>query len=431
MDSSIKASNLTFSYGDKNILDTLSLEISKGSFVTIIGPNGSGKSTLLKNITAEYSPQQGVILLENQDIFKISKKNLARTIAVVPQDTGGDFAFSVMETVLMGRMPHQKRFESDSPKDLEIARWAMELTNVWHLRDRSVNELSGGERQRVIVARALTQEPRVLLLDEPTSHLDIQHQYELLELLDSLNKTKGLTIIAVLHDLNLAAQFSHKIILLDKGSIVAYGDPAEVLTVQNIRDSYHIEVALTTNEITGRFNIIPLSKKKQRNQDAKNTHVHLVCGGGSGVFLMEQLFQAGYPTSCGVLNIGDSDWKKAKDLGLDVSEEAPFAPISDEALALNYDFIHRADVIIVLPVAFGYGNLANLRQVSDALLQENKTVLIVEQSEAEKREHNRDFTGGQADELIAYMVHHGAVKIGSIRMLLDMIGGDNFASLDF
>lgn len=433
MDASIKASNLTFSYGDKNILDTLNLEICTGSFVTIIGPNGSGKSTLLKNITAEYTPQQGAVLLEDQDIFKISKKNLAKTIAVVPQDTGGDFSFSVMETVLMGRMPHQKRFEGDSPRDLEIARWAMELTNVWDLRDRSVNELSGGERQRVIVARALTQEPRILLLDEPTSHLDIQHQFELLELLESLNKTKGLTIIAVLHDLNLAAQFSHKIVLLDKGKIVAYGDPAVVLTAQNIRNSYHIEVALSTNEITGRFNIIPLSKQKQRNQAAKNTVIHLVCGGGSGVFLMEQLFQTGYPTSCGVLNIGDSDWKRAKDLGLDVSEEAPFAPISAEALTLNYDFIHRADVIIVLPVAFGYGNLANLQQVADAQHQENKQVLIVEQSEVEKREHNRDFTEGKADELIAEMLSQGAVKVASIRQLLDMIGmigGDGIAPLD-
>lgn len=422
MDSSIIASNLTFAYGSKNILEDLSLEISKGSFVSIIGPNGSGKSTLLKNITAEITPQKGVVLLDDQDIFKIRKKDLAKTIAVVPQDTGGDFAFSVMETVLMGRMPHQKRFEGDSEKDMEIAQWAMELTNVWHLRDRSVNELSGGERQRVIVARALTQEPKVLLLDEPTSHLDIQHQYELLELLDRLNKTKGLTVITVLHDLNLAAQFSHKIILLDKGRIVAYGSPVEVLTAQKIRDSYHIEVAITTNEITGRFNIIPLSKKKDRSEAARDVRIHLLCGGGSGVYLMEQLVQAGYQVSCGVLNIGDSDWKKAKELGIAVSEEAPFAPISAEAFNMNEDLLNEADLIIVLSVPFGYGNIVNLEQVSAALHLKNKKVMIVE-PESEQWDYTGDFTGGKADSLLTGMIQHGAEKFESIRELLGRIGG--------
>ncbi|WP_368293222.1 heme ABC transporter ATP-binding protein [Dehalobacter sp. TBBPA1] len=422
MDSSIIASNLTFTYGSKNILEDLSLEISKGSFVSIIGPNGSGKSTLLKNITAEITPQKGVVLLDDQDIFKIRKKDLAKTIAVVPQDTGGDFAFSVMETVLMGRMPHQKRFEGDSEKDMEIAQWGMELTNVWHLRDRSVNELSGGERQRVIVARALTQEPKVLLLDEPTSHLDIQHQYELLELLDRLNKTKGLTVITVLHDLNLAAQFSHKIILLDKGRIVAYGSPVEVLTAQKIRDSYHIEVAITTNEITGRFNIIPLSKKKDRSEAARDIRIHLLCGGGSGVYLMEQLVQAGYQVSCGVLNIGDSDWKKAKELGIAVSEEAPFAPISAEAFNMNEELLNEADLIIVLSVPFGYGNIVNLEQVSVALHLKNKKVMIVE-TESEQWDYTGDFTGGKANSLLAGMMQHGAEKFGSIRELLSRIGG--------
>jgi iron complex transport system ATP-binding protein len=206
--SSLTAQNLIFRYRDKNILDGLSLDIEQGSFVSIIGPNGSGKSTLLKNIAAELIPQQGIVLLENRDIFKIRKKTLAQTMAVVPQESGGDFAFSVADTVLMGRMPHQKRFQGDSEQDLAIIREAMELTNTWHLRDRLITELSGGEKQRVIVARALAQQPRLLLLDEPTSHLDIQHQLELLELLERLNKARGLTVIAVLHDLNLAARFS-------------------------------------------------------------------------------------------------------------------------------------------------------------------------------------------------------------------------------
>lgn len=426
MDSSIITNNLTFAYGNKNILDALSLEIEKGSFVSIIGPNGSGKSTLLKNISAEFTPQKGFVLLENKNINKIKKKALAKTIAVVPQETGGDFAFSVMETVLMGRMPHQKRFESDSLRDVEIALRAMDLTNVRYLRDRSVNELSGGEKQRVIVARALTQEPKVLLLDEPTSNLDIQHQYELLELLENLNKTQGLTVIAVLHDLNLAAQFSHKIILLNQGRITAYGSPAEVLTVQNIRDNYHIEIAISNNEITGRLHILPLRKQKDKRRATRDLTIHLICGGGIGSYLMEELMQSGCLISCGVLNIGDSDWKKARDLGLAVSVEAPFAPISDEALKENRILINKADLLIVLPVPFGKGNIANLEQISTALDQDNKTIIIVEPKDFDQR----DFTGGKAEHLIKSMCDRGAIKLESIRHLLEWIGDERFAPLD-
>lgn len=413
----IEAKAITFSYGNENILEKLSFEINKGSFVSIIGPNGSGKSTLLKNISAELAPNEGVVLLETQDIFKIKKKNLAQNMAVVPQDTGVDFAFSVMETVLMGRMPHQKRFQGDSKKDLEIAKWAMELTNVWHLKDRVINELSGGERQRVIVARALAQEPKILLLDEPTSHLDIQHQLELLELVDSLNQTKGLTVIAVLHDLNLAAKFSQKIILLNKGKIMAYGDPSEVLSIDHIRENYHVEVAVSTNEITGKLNIIPLSKEKKRNEKVKRIKIHLLCGGGSGVYLMEQLHQYGYQISCGVLNVGDSDWKKAGEIGAIVSEEAPFAPISDRALKTNQELIKAADLVIVLPVPFGEGNLANLKQVYHAHINNGKKVIIVEQEEFNRR----DFTGGMADKLIQKMYLTDAVRVNNIKDVLDSI----------
>jgi iron complex transport system ATP-binding protein len=413
---SIEAKDLTFGYGNGSILEQLNFEINKGSFISIIGPNGSGKSTLLKNICAELVPQAGMVLLENQDVFKIKKKKLAQNMAVVPQDTGVDFAFSVMETVLMGRMPHQKRFQGDSEEDLEIVQWAMELTNVWHLRERNINELSGGERQRVIVARALAQEPKVLLLDEPTSHLDIQHQFELLELVEDLNRIKDITIIAVLHDLNLAAQFSEKIILLSKGKIMAYGNPGEVLTIENIREIYHIEVAVSTNEITGKLNIVPLSKEKRRKEKAEKIKIHLLCGGGSGVYLMEQLHQYGYQISCGVLNVGDSDWKKVKEIGAAVSEEAPFAPISDEALKNNLELIQGADLIIVLPVPFGEGNLANLRQVFEAQ-RNHKRVIIVEQKEFSKR----DFTGGAAERLIQQMYLHGAVKVDNIKDVLDSI----------
>jgi len=422
MDIMLSTNKLIFRYNQEPVLDDVNLEIDKGSFVSIIGPNGSGKSTLLKNISAELIPQQGAVILENQDIFTINKKILAQNMAVVPQETGGDFAFSVWEAVLMGRMPHQKRFQADSEQDMEIAARAMKLTNVWGLRDRMINELSGGEKQRVIVARALAQEPRILLLDEPTSHLDLQHQLELLELLHDLNHNRGLTIIAVLHDLNLAARFSQKILLLDRGRIFAYGTPAQVLTVDNIRKTYHIEVAVTTNAISGGLNIIPLSKQrgqKGRQHRENLPSIHLICGGGSGSYLMEQLHQSGYPVSCGVLNIGDSDWKKAQDLKIPLAEEAPFAPISKKALQANEALIQAADIIVVLPVPFGAGNLANLEQAAQAMSQDGKQVLMVEQ------DGKYDFTGGEAEKLIATMLQRGAMRFNSIKNIYQFIGGES------
>lgn len=417
MTHAIEGKEITFRYGTENILEKITFEIEKGSFVSILGPNGSGKSTLLKNISAELTPDTGAVFLESQDIFTIKRKTLAQKMAVVPQDTGAEFPFSVMEAVLMGRMPHQKRFQGDSEHDLEVAKHAMELTNVWHLRDRAINELSGGERQRVIAARALTQEPKVILLDEPTSHLDLQHQLELLELMADLNRTNGLTVIAVLHDLNLAAQFSQKIILLSEGKIKAYGEPHEVLTAEMIREIYHVEVAVSTNEITGRLNIVPLSKIRKKHKHQENVRIHLVCGGGSGVYLMEQLHQYGYQISCGVLNVGDSDWKKAGEINAQISEEVPFAPISQEALRTNQELIAAADLIVVLPVPFGEGNIANLEQVFDAHQHQHKKVIIVQQSDFNRQ----DFTGGKAACLIEQMIENGALKVASITEVLDLI----------
>lgn len=413
----INVHKLSFAYGNHTIFQQLDFDIESGCFISIVGPNGSGKSTLLKNLSSALSPQTGAVFLDGQDIFQMNKKNLARQMAVVPQDNRIDFQFSVWETVLMGRLPHQKRFSGENGRDLAVSRWAMELTNTWHLRDRLITNLSGGELQRAVVARALTQEPRVLLLDEPTSHLDLQHQFELLELLKTLNETKGLTVIAVLHDLNLAAQFSQKVMLLNRGSIMALGTPGEVLTLQNIKDVYQIEAAISANEMTGRFNIIPMGKVRQQQHLEKSPAIHLVCGGGKGAFLMDQLFQYGYQLSCGVLNVGDTDWHKARELGITIVEEAPFAPISPKAQEANKRILKKSSVIVVLPVPVGPGNLPNLQQVLTAQEEWNKPVILVEAEELK----NRDFTGGKAKSLVAQMESAGAVGVNEAREVLETV----------
>lgn len=405
MNQQLEINGLDFSYGPQEILTKITFRIKKGDFVTIVGPNGSGKSTLLKNISAVLKPQGGQVLIENEDVFNIKRGVLAKKIAVVPQNTDIQFPFTVQETVLMGRMPYLKRFQGESDRDVAMGKWAMEVTGTWHLKNRPVTGISGGERQRVIVARALAQDPRVLLLDEPTAFLDLQHQLGLLELLQQLTQTGKLTVIAVLHDLNLAAQFSEHIILLHQTKIFASGKPASVLTPGNIRHVYGIEVIINPNSLTGRFNIIPVARSTpgQNSKKSSKHRVHIICGGGTGIHLMEKLVQNGCSVSCGVVNIGDSDWAKAKSLGLPLVEEAPFTEIKPATYQMNQKLIRRADIIVVLPIPFGNGNLGNLEQARDALL-EGKQVILTSGQDIEER----DFTGGQAGLIYREMIQNNA-----------------------
>lgn len=416
MDSHLSVNKLVFGYGTDPILQEISFQVEQGGFVTIVGPNGSGKSTLLKNLSAVLTPSSGQVFLDGEALFRVSPKELARKLAVVPQETAVQFPFTVMEAVLMGRMPHQKRFQGDTDEDFAIVKQAMLKTNTWHLKDRSITELSGGERQRVIVARALAQEPKILLLDEPTAHLDLQHQMELLNLLKQINEENQVTIMTVLHDLNLAAQFSKYVILLYNTKIFAAGAPEEVLTAQNIREVYGMEVVITPNDLTGRFNIIPVAVKEREDRPDHQLHLHLICGGGTGSFLMEQLVQQGYRVSCGVLNIGDSDWTKAKSLGLELVEEVPFQAIKDKTYQKNRRLVEAAEVIIVLPIPFGYGNVGNLSQALEAKLA-GKRVLLVGDDDISRR----DFTEGEATKIYQELLKNGAQIVTHPSQLLSQL----------
>jgi iron complex transport system ATP-binding protein len=202
-------------------------------------------------------------------------------MAVVSQDTPSDFNFSCLDIVLMGRNPHLKRFEIEGKKDYEIAQASMELTSTWDFRDRMFNELSGGERQRVIIARALTQEPSILLLDEPVSHLDINHQIEILELVDRLKKTRGLLIVLVIHDLNLAARYCDRLILLNGKAIQAAGSPAEVLTRENVRKAFRTNVIVRRHPMTGSI-YITLMNRATGSSKEQGRKIHLSPGRAPG-----------------------------------------------------------------------------------------------------------------------------------------------------
>ena len=255
----LQVKNLSFNYGKKIILKDISLNIEKGKFVSIIGPNGSGKSTLLKNLNHIHKPKSGKIQLEELDIKKIKPRELAMKIALVPQNTIIDYEFTVEDIVLMGRHPYKGRFQKEDENDYIIVNQAMEMTNTLHLKDRIITEISGGERQRVIIAKALAQNPAIILLDEPTSHLDINHQIEILNLLRKLNQDKGTTIIVVIHDINLAARYSDKIVILNEGKIVDVGSPDDVITKKNIESIYNIDVVIEKNKYSNSLYLTPIN----------------------------------------------------------------------------------------------------------------------------------------------------------------------------
>lgn len=254
----IDVHNVTFRYENRAILDDINFSIECGTFFSIIGPNGSGKTTLLKNISYILPPEKGTIMINGRDLKSYRKRELARNVAYVSQNTQSDFEFTVMDVVLMGRAPYLKPFESESLKDVEIASECMKLTGVFDLKDKKITEISGGERQRVQISCALAQKAGILLLDEPVSNLDIQYQVSILGMLKTLKEQKAITVVTVLHDLNLAAEYSDEIMLMKDGRVLKSGTPSEVLNEQNIKEAYKTDVYITQNPISGKPHIIPI-----------------------------------------------------------------------------------------------------------------------------------------------------------------------------
>jgi iron complex transport system ATP-binding protein len=255
----VKLSDIGFKYNEDWVLRRVSFETKTGEFLGIIGPNGSGKTTLLKTIDGIFTPQEGEIWIDGVPGRQLSRMDLARRISVVPQDTQLIFPFTVEEVVLMGRAPHLGKLRFEGEKDFRIVEQAMKATDTYSLRRRGMNALSGGERQRVLIARALAQEPRIMLLDEPTALLDIRHQVEFFDLIKTLNRDQSLTVIAVTHDINLASDYCDRIILLKAGQIYSMGSPDDVIAESNIKDVYEANVLVDQNPVTGKPRVTLLS----------------------------------------------------------------------------------------------------------------------------------------------------------------------------
>ncbi|UCG31159.1 MAG: heme ABC transporter ATP-binding protein [candidate division WOR-3 bacterium] len=242
--------NARFHYDTSVVIDNVSLSLTKGEFLGIIGPNGAGKSTMLRLMCGILKPRSGDITLFDKTLSEQSQKTIARQIAFVPQETHFTLNFTVEDVVMLGRYPYQRPFAREEKKDFEAIDYAIAAAQVEHLRKRPINSLSSGERQRVVIARALAQVPRILLLDEPTSHLDLHHQYSIMESLKKLN-AEGLTVAVVHHDLNLASLYCARLVLMHGGRIVASGTPNKLINEETLNQVYGAKVRIVQHPDRG------------------------------------------------------------------------------------------------------------------------------------------------------------------------------------
>jgi iron complex transport system ATP-binding protein len=381
-------------YGGDPVVRDVSLEVRGGEVVGLVGPNGSGKTTLVRVASRALRPERGSVRVAGRDPYTASGREAARRLAVVPQDLAPAFSFTVLETVLMGRTPYLPAWGGGEAEDWAKARAAMLAASVQHLADRPVEELSGGERQRVVLAQALAQDAQVLLLDEPTTHLDIRHVLDLLSIVRGLAEREGVAVLAVLHDLNLAGAVCDRVVALHRGEVVADGRPEEVVTSRLLRSVYGVEAEVLPDEVTGRPTV--RLGTLLATSSPLGHRAHVVGGAGRGAPVIRRLAEAGYDVSAGVLHASDTDTILAERLNLARVSVPAFSTIDPVSAAECERLMRSADLLVVCDVPFGPGNLENLRLALAAARAGVRTVLLEQVPIAE-----RDFTGGEATTLWA------------------------------
>ncbi len=412
MPTRLAAENIQIRYSAEAapVVERLTLALKPGVFTGIIGPNGSGKSSLIRALSRALKPADGAILLDGQNLYTAhSARASAQTISVVPQDTSVSLEFSVREVVRMGRAPHlpARPFASEGLADEQLVAAALRDARIEDLAERPVTTLSGGERQRVLLARALAQQPEILLLDEPTANLDLRHQAEVLTLARDLAHSGGKAVLAVLHDVNLAASYCDTLVLLHQGRIAASGTPEDVLTAENLQAVYGVRVWVRPHPVSGRPLVLPLPELPQ-NCERTRPKVHVICGGGTGAGLLMALNDLGYPLTAACLHDGDTDADASQMLAVPFACESAFSLLSYAALEQAAHLARSADVVVLTEVPFGRANLANLEAALSLRLAGKRVVCQHSDSDFSA---TRDFTGGAAYRLWCTLLSEGAVAL--------------------
>ena len=372
----VSVEDVAIAYGERPVLKHVSFAMEAGEFIAIVGPNGSGKSTLLDLIDGIGRPDTGAVLVDGLPTHKYGRREMARHVALVPQQFALDFDLSVRDVVEMGsycrggsakdgdgRAEDGDRSADNgdrSAEDGDDVQLTLAKLGIGELIDRRFTNLSGGEQQLVVLGQALMQQAQLLLLDEPASSLDIAHQLRLFELLKQLNGD-GLTVLCVLHDLNMAIHYFDKLLVLAEGEVAAFGPPEDVLTAEILEAVYGVRAYVHNHAGRTYLTFSPRPRRERRGR------VHVICGGGSGSGLLRELVDAGYEVSAGVLNALDGDEAAGRELGLQMVVAAPFAPIGDAEHAANLELARSANLVILTAVPIGNGNARNIAAVCTAL----------------------------------------------------------------
>jgi len=417
----INAENLHAGYDTQAIVKSISCSFGPGTFTGIIGPNGSGKTTLLRAFSRAI-PSSGILELDGKDVRDYTPAELGMALGFVPQDEPRPFAYTVMQVVLMARYARTSRFAALLPADYDRCHRALAETGITDLAARSIRTLSGGEWQRVLIARALAQDTSVLLLDEPTSHLDLAHQSDILMLMRNL-AASGATIIGVFHDLNLAALYCDRLIMIKNGQMVADGTPAQVLTPEKIRNVYGADVVTSCHPATGRTFLMPVKTTNGNGSHLKSLNVLVVSGGGSGAGLLHFLAGRGLSLSAGILATTDTDYLTAQALEIPCIPVLPFSQIPAHELEKQKAMLAGADRVILSAHPVGAGNLPVLLALHDV----DPARIIIHLPEG-REFTSYDFTKGTAATAYQDLCAAGAACTstydGILRLLLPNLNGD-------
>jgi iron complex transport system ATP-binding protein len=406
--------NVSAGYKQRKVLDNVSFTVKEGEFVSLIGPNGCGKSTLLKTAAALLKPLSGKVELFGQDVQHIKPAFRASLLGVVPQKIESPMAFTVDQIVMNGRISSMGSWGTPSSVDHDLVERSMIYTDVLDLRERFFTELSGGEQQRVALAMVLAQDPKIIMLDESISHLDINHRQEVLQILMNLNREKQMTILLVSHDLTLSAGISDRFLLMEAGTLVKPGTPVEVLEPEVLSRVYNCDLHVQQDPYTGYLQVTGAIDSLRRRQKL-NRSVHVIAGGGSGIELYRRLLIEGYDVTTGVLNRLDSDAEAARALNIPAVLEQPFSPVGSDAIAQALKMVGDADAVILSQVPFGSGNLVNLT-LSEAALNRGKPVFLADGIAT------RDYTEGKAAlAFITRLMQSGAKAWHSMSELMTLL----------
>ncbi|HYA10071.1 MAG TPA: ABC transporter ATP-binding protein [Thermoplasmata archaeon] len=411
----LRLSGVSVTYGSRRALQDVDLDVASGEFLALTGPNGSGKSTLLRAALGLVDVSGGVVELFGTPVGRLSIRDRAHRVAWVPQEEGLREDVPLFRYVLYGRYASHGTFGRETEADRGLVRTALAEVGLADRAADGLLSLSGGERQRAVLARALSQGAPLVLLDEPTSHLDVGHQLDLLSRVRRLVRERQLTAVAALHDLNLAARFADRIVVLARGRCVADGPPGEILSSELLGRVWGVDAELRRDPASGLPYLISrrlVADRPVRPSAALRGPVHVVGGGGSASGLLRTLTDAGFELSVGALHLLDTDAETAEALAIPAAIEAPFAPLGATVRARHAELLSRAAAIVVAPFAVGPSNVANLEDLRPFVGR--VPVLLLDRPPISAR----DFCGGRAVSAYRELLAGGATEVAGEETLV-------------